>query len=70
MFELVRISKPGGVIVISVNEEHWNALDFKTEVRKISEVVKSYQLKKISIYGKHSTHGHKDDKAIILTIKV
>ena len=70
IFELVRISKPGGVIVISVNEEHWNALDFKTEVRKISEVVKSYQIKKISIYGKQSTHSHKDDKALILTIKV
>jgi hypothetical protein len=70
MFELVRISKPGGVIVISVNEKHWNALDFRTEVDKISEIVKSYKLRRISIYGKQSTHVHKDDKAIILTIKV
>ena len=70
MFELVRISKPGGVIVISVNEKHWNALDFRTEVDKISEIVKSYDLKRISIYGKQSTHVHKNDKAIIFTMKV
>ncbi len=70
MRELVRVTKPSGLITISVNEKHWKALDFNTELENISKSVKNYTLKKIDIYGKQSVHDHKDDKAIILTIKV
>ncbi|MFL2794197.1 MAG: class I SAM-dependent DNA methyltransferase [Paracoccaceae bacterium] len=68
--ELVRVTKPGGLITISVNEQHWIALDFESEVEKLSQQTMNSILKKISIYGEHSTHDHKDDKAIILTIKI
>ncbi len=68
--ELVRVTKPGGLITISVNEKHWIALDFESEVEKLSQQPGDFILKKISIYGEQSTHDHKDDKAIILTIKI
>ncbi len=68
--ELVRVTKPGGLITISINEKHWVALDFKSEVKKLNNYTRNYTLKKISIYGEQSTHDHKNDKAIILTIKV
>ncbi len=68
--ELVRVTKPGGLITISVNEKHWIAFDFASEVEKLSQHTRNSILKKISIYGDKSTHEHKDDKAIILTIKV
>ena len=68
--ELVRVTKPGGLITISINEKHWVALDFKSEVKKLNNYTRKYTLKKISIYGEQSTHDHKNDKAIILTIKV
>jgi hypothetical protein len=45
-------------------------LGFKNEVEKLNKFIRNYTLKKISIYGEQSTHDHKDDKAIILTIKV
>ena len=70
MDELVRVTKPGGLITISVNEKHWVALDFESELKKLSYPIKNYALKKISIYGEQSFHDHKDDKAIILSIKV
>ena len=70
MVELVRVTKPGGLVTISVNEKHWIALNFENEVEKLNKYVRNYTLKKISIYGEQSTHEHKDDKAIILTIKV
>ncbi len=70
MVELVRVTKPGGLITISVNEKHWFALDFKSEIKKLSHYIKNYVLKKISIYGEQSSHDHKEDKAIILSIKV
>ena len=70
MDELVRVTKPGGLITISVNEKHWVALDFESELKKLSYPIKNYALKKISIYGEQSSHDHKDDKAIILSIKV
>ena len=68
--ELVRVTKPGGLITISVNEQHWIALDFESEIDRLNKYIRNYTLKKISIYGEESTHDHKDDKAIILTIKV
>ena len=68
--ELVRVTKPGGLITISINEKHWIFLDFQGEVEKLNKYIRNYTLKKISIYGEQSTHDHKDDKAIILTIKV
>ena len=70
MHELVRVTKQGGLITISVNEKHWKALDFESEVKKLSQSTRDYTLKKISIYGDQSLHNHKDDKAIILSIKV
>ena len=68
--ELVRVTKPGGLITISINEKHWIAFDFESEVEKLNKHIRNYKLKKISIYGEQSTHDRKDDKAIILTIKV
>ena len=70
MHELVRVTKKGGLITISVNEKHWKALDFESEVKNLSQSTRDYTLKKISIYGDQSLHNHKDDKAIILSIKV
>ena len=70
MRELVRVTKQGGLITISINEKHWIALNFVSEVEKLSHYTRKCTLKKISIYGEQSTHNHKDDKAIILTIKV
>ena len=68
--ELVRITKPGGLITISINEKHWISLNFESEVEKLNQYTRNYTLKKISIYGEQSMHDHKDDKAVILTIKV
>tara|TARA_B100001250_G_scaffold144898_1_gene124048 strand:- start:208 stop:831 length:624 start_codon:yes stop_codon:yes gene_type:complete len=68
--ELVRVTKPGGLITISINEKHWISLDFEGEVEKLSQYTRNYTIKKISIYGEQSKHDHKNDKAIILTIKV
>ena len=68
--ELVRITKPGGLITISINEKHWISLNFESEVEKLNQYTRNYTLKKISIYGEQSKHDHKDDKAVILTIKV
>ena len=68
--ELVRITKPGGLITISINEKHWISLNFESEVEKLNQYTRNYKLKKISIYGEQSKHDHKDDKAVILTIKV
>ena len=70
MVELVRVTKPGGLVTISINDKHWIALNFENEVEKLNKYVINYTLKKISIYGEQSTHDHKDDKAVILTIKV
>ncbi len=70
MDELVRVTKAGGLVTISVNEKHWIALDFESEIERLNKYIRNYSLKKISIYGERSTHDHKNDKAIILTIKV
>ena len=50
--------------------EKKNYSKFESEVEKLSQYTRHSILKKISIYGEQSTHDHKDDKAIILTIKI
>ena len=68
--ELVRVTKPGGLITISINEKYWISLDFENEVENLNQYTRNNTIKKISIYGEKSNHEHKDDKAVILTIKV
>ena len=47
--ELVRVTKPGGLVTISVNEKHWIAFDFESAVEKLSQHTSHFILKKISI---------------------
>ena len=68
--ELIRITKPGGLITISVNEKHWIKLDFGNEVENLREHFSDYSSKKLPIYDQHSMHDHKNDKAIVLSIQV
>ena len=68
--ELIRITKKGGLITISINEKYWISFDFHGEVKKLNKYIRNYKLKQVSIYGEQSIHDHKDDKAIILTVKV
>ena len=39
--ELVRVTKPSGLITISVNEKHWIALDFESEVEKLNKYIRN-----------------------------
>ena len=67
--ELLRVTKTGGHIVISINEHHWHALNFERVLRTLSREYDTYETRALTIYGEAADHEHKDDLALALIIK-
>jgi ubiquinone/menaquinone biosynthesis C-methylase UbiE len=67
--ELLRVTKTGGHIVISVNEHHWHALHFERALDAMAEQYDTYETRTVAIYGDSADHEHKDDLARALIIK-
>ncbi len=67
--ELLRVTKTGGHIVISVNEHHWHALYFERVLDAMADHYDTYETRAVAIYGDSADHEHKDDLARALIIK-
>jgi 23S rRNA G2069 N7-methylase RlmK/C1962 C5-methylase RlmI len=67
--ELLRVTKTGGYIVISVNEHHWRALQFEHILSTMADQYDTYETRIVAIYGVSADHEHKDDLARALIIK-
>ena len=67
--ELLRATKTGGYIVISVNEHHWHALHFERVLDAMADHYDTYETRAVAIYGDSADHEHKDDLARELVIK-
>jgi ubiquinone/menaquinone biosynthesis C-methylase UbiE len=67
--ELLRVTKTGGYIVISVNEHHWRALQFEHILSTMADQYDTYETRTVAIYGVSADHEHKDDLARALIIK-
>ena len=67
--ELLRVTKTGGYIVISVNEHHWHALHFESVMDAMADHYDTYETRAVAIYGDSANHEHKVDQARALIIK-
>ena len=67
--ELLRVTKTGGHVVISVNEHHWHAFDFERVLCTMADQYDTYETRAVEIYGDSADHEHKDDLARALIIK-
>jgi len=67
--ELLRVTKIGGHIVISVNEQHWHALHFDRVLGALENQYEFYETQTVAIYSDVADHEHKNDLARALIIK-
>lgn len=64
--ELLRVTKRGGHIVISVNDYHWHALKFPIELEMLANQYARFETRIVPIYGPDADHEHSADQARLL----
>lgn len=67
--ELVRITQHGGLIAISINAEHFEALGFAAKIDALAPHFERIELPRVAIYGSGNSGTHKDDLAIIALLR-
>lgn len=63
--ELLRITKPGGLFVISIHEEIFAKKGFKEELKKIGNKISQINYHRVNVYGKAKKSLIRKDKVII-----
>ncbi len=67
--ELLRVTKDGGTVVISVNTAYWHKNGFEAVINEISPHVRSIEIRPVPIYGAAATGAHARDEAFIVIIQ-
>lgn len=67
--ELLRITTSGGLMSLSINAEHYQALGFAAKLEAMSDQISDLRLPQLPIYGPKSASDHKDDLAVIATFR-
>ncbi|MEM6726976.1 MAG: class I SAM-dependent methyltransferase [Pseudomonadota bacterium] len=67
--ELIRITLPGGVLAIAVNEEHWHAAGFGAAFEGFGAAITDLAQTFIPIYAAGAAHAHGGDNALLVTFK-
>ena len=67
--ELLRVTAPGGLIVISVNAQHWQAQGFEAKFAALAGAITPPDLPRHAIYGPANTSDHRHDQAIIASFR-
>lgn len=67
--EVLRIVRPKGLIVLTINAEHWEARGFRDEFERLESRISGLSLPRKRIYGKRATGDHATDETIIATFR-
>ncbi|RFP91167.1 class I SAM-dependent methyltransferase [Rhodobacteraceae bacterium 63075] len=68
--EVMRVTSPGGRLVLSINAEHWNAAGFSEKFEALSAQISSLEILTLPIYGASASGDHAQDAAqVVLAIK-
>ncbi|PSL18377.1 class I SAM-dependent DNA methyltransferase [Shimia abyssi] len=67
--ELVRITRPGGLLVLSINAQHFAAAGFEAKLAGLSTQISDLTLTAVRFYGPNSTGPHKDDTGFLATFR-
>ena len=63
--ELIRITKPGGLIAISIHTRHYNSAGFAQVLESKKADISDLSLTEVRIYDTTATGDHKDDTAFV-----
>jgi predicted TPR repeat methyltransferase len=67
--EVVRILAPGGLAVISVHAEHWQAQGFGDKLDALGDAIDQLEMPLVRIYGDKGHGTHKDDLSKLLMFR-
>lgn len=67
--ELMRLVRPGGVICISVNAEHFTAHGFDTKLSALEPECREIVKREVPIYNESATGDHANDTACVILIR-
>lgn len=63
--ELIRITKPGGLVVVSINTRHYNSAGFAQVLESKRTEIADLSLNEVRIYDTTATGAHKNDTAFV-----
>lgn len=69
LLPLLKLVKPGGKLVISVNAAHFMALDFTAELTVLEPEIAGWHKETVRIYDDRADDEHSEDRAEILILK-
>lgn len=67
--EVLRVVAPGGVVALSINAEHWLALDYDTAFAALADRISDLQVMEKRIFGDEATGPHAGDLSRITTFR-
>ena len=67
--EVVRILRPGGLAVISVHADHWQAQGFGAKLAALGNSIEQLDMPLVPIYGQRGQGAHKDDMSKLLMFR-
>lgn len=63
--ELLRITRPGGLLALSINAQHFQAAGFDAKLSAIKDQITDLRLPRVQFYGDAATGAHKDDTGFV-----
>jgi len=63
--KLLPLAQPGGLCVLSVNAEHFEARGFAEKFQQIKARITDLELREVAIYGDTADAAHAEDKALL-----
>ena len=59
--EVLRIVRKGGLIVLSINGEHWEKAGFRAKFEALDHKIDAFRLQEVRYYGDNATGAHASD---------
>ena len=67
--EVLRVVRPGGWVVLSVNARHYAGHGFEAELRRLAPSLGACVLSDVPIYGAKAIGPHAKDRAVLLSLR-
>jgi predicted TPR repeat methyltransferase len=65
--EVLRVVRPGGVVALSINAEHWEAQGFAARFEALTDQIADLAHRDVPIYGPGATGPHAGDLSRVVT---
>lgn len=66
---LLRTAKPGAVLALSINAQHYDSAGFLAKFSALEPVISDLNLVDVPIYGPSATGDHKGDRALVAVFR-